>query len=222
MSARTVLVTGGSRGIGAGIVTALSGAGWNVLAPKRSELDLASPGSIADYLDSLSVPVDGLVLDAGINTPAPIGELTMTSWQEIQGVNVTAGFALVSALVPSMAARGFGRVVAVSSAYAGRARAGRAAYSASKAALEAVVRAVAVEFAPSGVLANAVAPGFVDTELTRQNNPPEAIAKILERVPVGRLAAIDEIGAAVAFLMSPANTYITGQVLTVDGGFSCT
>lgn len=222
MSARTVLVTGGSRGIGAGIVAALSDAGWNVLAPKRSELDLASPVSIADYLDSLSVPVDGLVLDAGINTPAPIGELTMASWQEIQGVNVTAGFALVSALVPSMAECGFGRVVAVSSAYAGRARVGRAAYSASKAALEAVVRAIAVEFASSGVLANAVAPGFVDTELTRQNNPPEAIAKILERVPVGRLAAIDEIGAAVAFLMSPANTYITGQVLTVDGGFSCT
>ena len=219
---RTVLITGGGRGIGAGIVRALAADGWAVLAPPRSDLDLASPGSIAGYLTALTEPVDGLVLNAGINAPAPLGELTMAQWQEIQGVNLSSAFALVSALAPGMAARGFGRIVGISSAYATRAREGRGAYAASKAGLEALVRTVAVEFASSGVLANCVAPGFVDTELTRRNNPPEAITQLLERVPIGRLATVDEIGRAVAFLVSPSNTYVTGQTLVVDGGFACT
>ena len=219
---RTALVTGASRGIGAGVAAALADDGWTVLAPTRADLDLASPGSIADYLDGLEGPVDGLVLNAGVNEPAPLGELSMAAWQAITGVNAMASFALVSALVPGMAARGFGRVVAISSAYADRARAGRAAYSASKASLEALVRSVALAFATSGVVANCVAPGFVDTELTRRNNPPEAIAALLARVPVGRLASVDEVGRAGAFLMSPDNAYITGQTLAVDGGVSLT
>ena len=112
--------------------------------------------------------------------------------------------------------------MAVSSAYAGRARMGRAAYGASKAALEALVRSTAVEFASSGVLANAIAPGFVDTELTRVNNDASAISTLLERVPVGRLAKPAEGASAVSFLLSPSNTYITGQTIAVDGGWSCT
>jgi 3-oxoacyl-[acyl-carrier protein] reductase len=121
-----------------------------------------------------------------------------------------------------MASAGFGRVVGISSAYANRARTGRAAYSASKAALEALIRSVAVEFARSGVVANCVAPGFVDTELTRKNNTPQMIDALLQRVPVGRLASPAEIGRTVAFLMAPENEYITGQTIAVDGGFACT
>lgn len=222
MTERTVLVTGGARGIGAGVVEALRADGWNVLAPPRAELDLAAPRTMVEYLDGLDLPIDGLVLNAGINLPAPLGELSISAWQEIMGVNTTASFALVAALCPTMAQRGFGRVVAVSSAYATRARTGRAAYSASKAALEGLVRSVAVEYADRGVVANCVAPGFVDTELTRRNNTPQMIDTLLERVPVGRLASPAEIGRAVAFLMSPDNSYITGQTLMVDGGFSCT
>jgi 3-oxoacyl-[acyl-carrier protein] reductase len=222
MTARTALVTGGSRGVGAGVVEALIADGWTVVAPARSDLDLAELDSIAAYVESVAAPIDGLVLNAGINLPAPLGELSMAAWQEIMGVNATASFALVSALCPGMAERGFGRVVAISSAYATRARAGRAAYGASKAALEGLIRAVAVEYAGSGVVANCVAPGFVDTDLTRRNNTPEMIDALLERVPVGRLATPTELGRAVAFLMSPDNAYITGQTLVVDGGFSCT
>ena len=84
------------------------------------------------------------------------------------------------------------------------------------------MRSVAVEYSGSGVMANSVAPGFVDTDLTRQNNTDETIMRLLERVPVGRLAEPKEIAEAVAFLMSDDNRYITGHTLNVDGGFACT
>ena len=216
------LVTGGSRGIGSAIVEALTARGWSVLAPSREELDLADPSSVDAFVSSLDASVAGLVLNAGVNSPWPLGELSFDEWQSIHQVNEASAFQLISALVPGMAERGMGRVVAVSSAYADRARSGRAAYSASKSALEALMRSVAVEFGPFGVVANCVAPGFVDTDLTRKNNAPETIAGLLERVPVGRLADPTEIAAAVVFLMSEQNRYITGHTLQVDGGFACT
>lgn len=221
MSARTVLVTGASRGIGAAIASRLAAGGWSVLTPARAELDLADTSSIDAFLGS-GVHVDGLVLNAGINEPAEFGDVSDEAWRRILDTNLESSFRLLRGVVPAMAERGFGRVVAVSSLYSGRAREGRAVYSATKAGLDALIRSVTVEYAGSGVLANAVAPGFVDTDLTRSNNTPDVIAGLLARVPVGRLADPAEIAAAVAFLVSPDNTYITGQVLAVDGGWACT
>ena len=221
MTTPVALVTGGSRGIGAAIAEVLTDANWQVLAPTRSELDLSDSGSIDEFLVD-SPKVFGLVLNAGINEPAEIADIDDATWQRTLDTNTASAFRLVRALAPQMAETGGGRIVAVSSAYAGRARMGRAAYGASKAALEALVRSTAVEFASSGVLANAIAPGFVDTELTRANNDASAISTLLERVPVGRLAKPAEVASAVSFLLSPSNTYITGQTIAVDGGWSCT
>ncbi len=221
MTTPVALVTGGSRGIGAAIAEVLTDASWQVLAPTRSELDLSNSGSIDEFLAD-SPKVFGLVLNAGINEPAEIADIDDATWQRTLDTNTASAFRLVRALAPQMAETGGGRIVAVSSAYAGRARMGRAAYGASKAALEALVRSTAVEFASSGVLANAIAPGFVDTELTRANNDATAISALLERVPVGRLAKPAEVASAVSFLLSPSNTYITGQTIAVDGGWSCT
>ena len=221
MTTPVALVTGGSRGIGAAIAEHLTDANWQVLAPTRSELDLSNSDSIDEFLVN-SPKVFGLVLNAGINEPAEIADIDDATWQRTLDTNTASAFRLVRALAPQMAETGGGRIVAVSSAYAGRARMGRAAYGASKAALEALVRSTAVEFASSGVLANAIAPGFVDTELTRANNDASAISALLERVPVGRLAKPAEVASAVSFLLSPSNTYITGQTIAVDGGWSCT
>ena len=99
-------------------------------------------------------------------------------------------------------------------------RLGRSSYSISKAALEALIRSVAVENAESNILANSILPGFVETSLTHKNNNEEQIKKLLERVPIKRLGTPDEVAKLAAFLMAPENTYLTGQSIKIDGGFS--
>lgn len=221
VTSRVVLVTGASRGIGLAIAGVLRDHDWTVLAPPRDALDLNVTASIEGFLTDLSTPVDGLVLNAGVNRPAPLTSLTLEDWNEIQQVNMQSAVQLALGLLPHMVDRGFGRFVGISSLYADRARVGRAAYSASKASLESLMRTIAVEHGQSNIVANCVAPGFVDTELTRRNNAPEILESLVNRVPVGRLAQTSEIARAVAFLMSPENEYITGQTLVIDGGYSC-
>ena len=221
MSTKTALITGASRGIGAAVADQLTSNGWSVLTPTRSELDLSKAASISEYL--IDAPaIFGLVLNAGINEPQPLADIDDPTWHRIIDTNATSAFLLIRSLAHRMAASSGGRIVAISSAYSPRARPGRAAYSASKAALEALIRSTAVEYARSGILANSVAPGFVDTELTWTNNDSVAMASLLAQVPIGRLAKPEEVAKIVAFLLAPENTYVTGQTIAVDGGWSCT
>ena len=222
MNHRYCLLTGGSRGIGKAIRDRLTEDSWSVIAPNRSQLDLSDELSVWRYLEGLEVPIDGLVLNAGINIPSHLVDISMETWDMVFQVNLRSSFQIVSRIVPDMSGRSFGRIVVLSSAYASRARPGRMAYSVSKAALEAMVRSLSVEYAHLGVMTNAVAPGFVDTELTSLNNSPQEIRELLQRVPRDRLAGTHEVAHAVGFLMSERNDYISGQVLAVDGGFSCT
>ncbi|OBK96479.1 short-chain dehydrogenase [Mycobacterium asiaticum] len=217
----TALVTGAARGIGRSVADTLQSKGIRVLRPARQDLDLAVPESVAAYLANLDEPVDTLVLNAGINNPQPFKELSMENWSSTQQVNVSSNILLLQGLLPRMAAVGYGRVVAVSSVYAHRARPGRVAYSASKAAIEEMVRSVAVEYGPFGVLANCVAPGFVLTELTYQNNDEKQLQALAERIPVGRPAEPEEVALFICWLASAENSYITGQSIAIDGGFLC-
>lgn len=219
MAQRTVLITGGARGIGAAIVARYAAEGWRVLSPTRADVDLDDLDAVRGFSASVGV-VDALVLNAGINDPAPVASLALDVWQRTARVNVEAALVLVQALAPGMASRGQGWIVGVGSIYGQLARPGRAAYSASKAALAALMRSATVEWGPEGVLANTVAPGFVDTALTRKNNTPEQVAALAAQVPLRRLAAPGEIAGVVFMLGSEQNSYIAGAEIVVDGGFS--
>jgi NAD(P)-dependent dehydrogenase (short-subunit alcohol dehydrogenase family) len=219
---RQVLVTGGSRGIGAAIADRLRADGHHVRTPSRHELNLAAPSSIDAFLDQhRGDVVDVLVNNAGINILRSIEEIDDTAWQEMMQVNLTAALRLTQAFAPRMASRGWGRILNVASIFAVVTRERRAAYSMTKAALVSLTRTAAVEFGPSAVLVNAIAPGYVDTELTRKNNSPEALRAIENSIPLRRMARAEELAEVAAFLVSDRNTYLTGQTVLVDGGFTC-
>lgn len=221
MNKKVALVTGASRGIGSAITKRLRDAGINVLTPPRQELDLRSHNSIDSYLDSLKPPVDILINNAGINIPSLCTDLTDDAVNQTLQVNLLAPLRLICGIAPQMIERKFGRIVNISSIWGAITKPGRVTYSMSKAGLNALTRTLAVELASHNVLVNAVAPGYVNTELTKQNNTEREINAIKKSIPMRRLAEPFEIAEVVAFLASDKNTYLTGQIIIVDGGFTC-
>jgi NAD(P)-dependent dehydrogenase (short-subunit alcohol dehydrogenase family) len=218
----TALITGGARGIGRAIVQQLQSTGVRVLAPSRQELDLANAQSIEAFVSNhRDETVDILVNNAGINTLNAIEDIDAGTWQAMIQVNLGAALRLVQAFAPAMTARGWGRILNLSTIFSQVTREHRAAYSMTKAALNALTRSAAVEYGPGGVLVNALAPGYVDTDLTRQNNSPEVLDRICSSIPLRRLANVEELARIAGFLVSRENTYMTGQVVIVDGGFTC-
>jgi 3-oxoacyl-[acyl-carrier protein] reductase len=181
---------------------------------------LLSNESVDRYLASLKEPVDILVNDAGVNKIAPLEAVTDENLQEALQVNLVAPFRLARDLAPLMAKRGYGRIVNISSIWSVVSKGGRLPYSMSKSGLSGLTRTLAVEVAQFNVLVNGVAPGFVNTELTSQNNSEQDLAAIRAMIPAGRLAEPEEIAEIVSFLCSAKNSYITGQTIVVDGGFS--
>jgi len=214
------LVTGGSRGIGRATVDLLRSSGWQVDAPSRSELDLLNPVSIGDYFaDRNRATYRGFVHSAGINTPEQFDAADALRAREIWQVHVEGARRILQLIAPNLRASG-GRVVLVSSLYAGVARVGRSNYSMSKAALESLTRGLAIEWANDDVLVNAVRPGYVRTDMTMQNNSAQSLDRLIELIPLGRLAEPSEVAEVIKFLMSPENSYLTGQVISLDGGLS--
>jgi 3-oxoacyl-[acyl-carrier protein] reductase len=218
---RTALITGGSRGIGLAITKRLRLDGIEVIAPTRTEMDLLSGASINAYVRSLKQPVDILVNNAGINIIAPLAGITDGDLQDTMQIDLFAPLRLARLLAPPMMERRYGRIVNISSVWAVATKAGRLMYSTAKAGLGGMTRTLAVELAPYNVLVNALAPGYVNTELTRRNNTEAQIEAIERTIPAGRLAEPEEIAEVVAFLASDRNSYVTGQTIMVDGGFTC-
>jgi len=219
---RTALVTGGSRGIGLAIAELFKKNGLEVLTPTRQELDLSSEESIQNFLKKNShSQIDILVNNAGINIIENISEISENNLKEALQINLIAPTILIKELSPKMVQRGYGRIVNISSIWSGLSKPGRAVYSSTKSAINGLTRSAAVELSAYNVLVNAVAPGFVDTDLTRKNNSPEQLKIIESNIPAKRLAKANEIAELVYFLVSEKNTYITGQAIFIDGGFSC-
>jgi NAD(P)-dependent dehydrogenase (short-subunit alcohol dehydrogenase family) len=221
MTQRAALVTGASRGIGKAIAEQLCKDGTRVLLPSRTELDLLSDRSIDQFLQALDQPVDILVNDAGINRIGDFGSYSDGDLQDTMQTNLISPIRLARGLIPGMIQRKYGRIVNISSIWSVISKRGRLPYSVTKSGLNAFTRSLAVEVAPYNILVNAVAPGYVNTELTKQNNTEQDLDNIRKTIPMQRLAEPEEIARLVAFLCSEENTYLTGQCLLIDGGYTC-
>ena len=231
---KIVFVSGATRGIGASIAQHFLAEGATVYGSATKNTDVQQLGlagifaadftqreeidRCADFIRSIKPDI--LINNAGINNPSSFELIDHDEFLRIQQVNVFAPMALCQAAIPSMLLSGWGRIVNISSAWSKKGKEQRAPYSSSKFAIDGLTLSLAIEYAKSGILANCVAPGFVDTEMTRRILGDAGIEKILQNVPIGRLAQPAEIAEVVLWLASPNNTYITGQNIAVDGGFT--
>ncbi|MFL5887413.1 MAG: SDR family NAD(P)-dependent oxidoreductase [Thermoleophilaceae bacterium] len=233
LEGRRALVTGATRGIGRAVAERLRDDGAAVVATGTSPdgsapdgcdyeaVDFADPEATARFAASdLLGSLDVLVNNAGINVTAPFAEIDPADFERVQQVNVHAPFLLSRAAVGGMRSRGWGRIVNVGSVFGVVSRAERGSYSASKFAIDGLTAALSAEVAAHGVLVNTVAPGFIDTELTRRVLGEEGIARLVENVPIRRLGKPEEIAALVAWLAGPENTFVSGQAVIADGGFT--
>jgi NAD(P)-dependent dehydrogenase (short-subunit alcohol dehydrogenase family) len=233
LEGRRALVTGATRGIGRAIAERLREEGASVTGTGTSPDGSAPDGCAYEAVDlgsyedtgrfaatDLFGSLDILVNNAGINVTAPFAKIDPADFDRIQQVNVHAPFLLCRAAVEGMRSRGWGRIVNIGSVFGVVSREERGSYSASKFAIDGITAALAAEVAADGVLVNTVAPGFVDTELTRRVLGDEGIARLVERVPMRRLGQPEEIAALVAWLAGPENTFVSGQRVIADGGFT--
>jgi 3-oxoacyl-[acyl-carrier protein] reductase len=242
LEGRVAIVTGGSRGIGQGIVRALACRGGDIVFTYRTDddgarvsiasvdgvgrravaqrVDMREPGAAAHLVQAakdLFGRVDILVNNAGVNRDSVIWKMTDEAWSEVIDTDLTAAFRLMRAAIPVMRAGGWGRIVSIASINALRGKFGQSNYAAAKAGLIGLTKSVAREVGGFGITANVIAPGLIDTAMARAM-PDEARARSVAETVVGRLGTVEDIAAAVAFFASPSAGHVTGTVLSVDGG----
>jgi NAD(P)-dependent dehydrogenase (short-subunit alcohol dehydrogenase family) len=224
---RVVVVTGGTRGIGRAVAERFAATGDEVVALGSADCDVTSEAEVAACFERIG-PVDVLVNNAGVSASADVARTTLDDWHAQIEVNATGAFLCTRAVLASMRERDSGRIVTVASTAGLEGAKYTAAYTASKHAAVGLMRAVAAEVAGSGVTANAVCPGFVDTDMTARSvqriatatgrSETEAVAAVAAMSPLGRLLAPEEVAFAVAFLAAPEAGAINGQTLVLDGG----
>lgn len=218
---KKALVTGGSRGIGKAISERLRSEGYEVYTPGRNELDLSSESSLENFARVHNADhYDIIVNNAGINDINDIDKITDDEIERMMKINLIAPLKLLRTFTPAMKKNNYGRIVNISSIWGIVSKRGRVVYSATKHGIHGITKTLAVELAQYNILVNTICPGFTLTELTYKNNTPEQIASISQDIPMGRMAQPSEIASAVCYLVSEQNSYITGQLIAVDGGFT--
>jgi NAD(P)-dependent dehydrogenase (short-subunit alcohol dehydrogenase family) len=241
---RVAVVTGGASGIGLGIVRQLGADGHDVaifdqdgdaataaaaavtqgVTTIAATVDVADRGSIDDGFARVRAelgPVDVLVTSAGIESFDPVLAITPEQWSRILAVNLTGTFACAQAAIPDMVERGWGRIVTISSSSAQSGAPNMAHYTASKGGVISLTKALAVELAPHGITANTIAPSLVDTPMARAAEAAgdfPGVDVVGPMVPLGRAGTPDDIAAACSLLCSDGGSYITGQIIGVNGG----
>ncbi len=237
MTGRVALVTGGTRGIGKAISARLTADGYRVCAgyagndaaaaacAKELGVEIVK-GNVGDFDDCVRAvkeveaklgPVEILVNNAGITRDAMLHKMSKEQWNEVIFVNLASIFNLSRQVIDGMRERGFGRIINISSINGQKGQMGQTNYSAAKAGVIGFTKALAQETAAKGITVNAVAPGYIDTEMVAAV-PEAALAKIIAGIPVGRLGHADEIAACVAFLARDDSSFITGATITANGG----
>ncbi|MDX1422580.1 MAG: acetoacetyl-CoA reductase [Kiloniellales bacterium] len=236
--ARVALVTGGTRGIGEAISKAMKDAGYQVAATYGGNDEAAAKfkdetgiavykWDVGDFdacqkgvaqVESDLGPVDVLVNNAGITRDGMFHKMSAENWNAVITTNLNSVFNMTRGVIEGMRARSFGRIISISSVNGQKGQMGQTNYSAAKAGLIGFTKALALENAFKGVTVNAVAPGYIATEMVRAVPDDVLKSKILPQIPVGRLGEAEEIARAVVFLADEASGFITGSTLTVNGG----
>ncbi len=242
LSDRVAIVTGAGRGIGRALALKLAGAGAVVVvndinedcqevaheigATGRQSLaviaDVSSPTDVAGLVEKTTVAfgkVDILINNAGIARDQLVMRMSDEDWDRVLAVDLKSVFLCTRAVLRYMIKQRWGRIISISSIVGLVGNPGQANYASAKAGIIGFTRAVAKEVASRGITVNAIAPGFIDTEMTQRLSENQR-QELLSRIPLGRLGSPDDVAAAVAFLASEDAGYITGQVLTVDGGIA--
>lgn len=229
-TARTVLVTGGSKGIGRAIAERLHAAGHKVAATYRSgDVPPGVLGVECDVTDTAQVdaafaqveaalgPVEVVVANAGITRDTLILRMSDDDWDAVIGTNLTGSFRVAKRATRGMMRARFGRLIFISSVVGLLGSAGQVNYASSKAGLVGMARSLARELGSRGVTANVVAPGFIVTDMTAELGE-DLVKKYSAQIPLGRMGSTDDIAGVVGFLISDAASYVTGAVIPVDGG----
>ncbi len=216
---KTLLLTGGRGEIGKAITARFQQADYQIIAPTRAELDLTQPEGIENVIQQFDT-VDAFIHCAGINFPKPFVEIPVAEFDQTLTVNALAFFHLTQALAKHDKLKQSGHILAISSIYGDISRKGRFSYTASKYCLNGMVKNLALELGLQKIKVNALAPGFVETSLTRRNNSAETIAQMQKAIPLGHLADVSDIAKAAYFLASEDNQYINGQIIIADGGYT--
>ena len=234
---RVAIVTGGTRGIGAATCVALKNAGYKVAAnygsnDERANLFKATTGipvfkwDVADFaacdagvknVEALLGPVEVIVNNAGITRDATLHRMTVENWKDVIDTNLGSCFNMCRAAFPGMRERKFGRIVNVGSINGQAGQYGQVNYAAAKSGIHGFTKALAQEGAAHGVTVNAIAPGYIDTDMVRAV-PAPVLEKIVAKIPVGRLGKAEEIARGVLFLVSDDAGFITGEVVDLNGG----
>lgn len=230
---KKAVITGGTRGIGAAIAARLKKEGADIVVTGTQPtanlpsgygyqvVDCKDPASVTHFAQYLAeYQPDILVNNAGINIVDTFPDIPVSDFAAIQQVNVLAPFQFCQAVIPGMKKNHWGRIINISSIWGKISKVGRGSYSASKFAIDGMTAALAAEVAQFGILANCVAPGFIETDLTQRTLGVDGMREMAAQIPMKRLGKPEEIASLVAFMVSPENTYISGQNIVIDGGFT--